>query len=155
MMSAETYTGPRARAARFPLGWHVAWYVVFALNLPLPLFLGFALFPSDDTTRAGVAAAIPLAMALGHLAITRCRWLRGVLVCGGVGVALLQVLFVPHLVAGMLAAGLVSRFVDPTHRFAIGFWLTLLTGAQLVTAALGFGLPFYWLGTPTEVRKPS
>jgi hypothetical protein len=119
---------------------------VFVGNLPVPVVLA-EVFGRRAEFQAGMVAAILTALVLGHCAIAFLRPLRAVLVCGGVGVGLLQMLFVPHVFAGVVAIRIVDTIVHPTSDFGIGFWLTLGTGGVLITAALIFGSPFAGLGT--------
>lgn len=115
------------------LGWHVAWVFVFLANLPLPLLMGFDLYRN---AQAGIITAILVAVLLGHGAVACFSWLRAALIISGCVTALLQFLFIPHLVVGLIAAGIVERFQRDLNSFAGGFWLTLTTGALLLAPAI-------------------
>jgi hypothetical protein len=148
-MNTTARTDVRPLPVLFALGWHLAWCAVLVVNLPVPLLLGCA-FGSHAEFREGIFAAILTALVLGHFVIASLRPFRGVLVCGGLCVALSQVFFVPHFFAGLVALHLVGTFVQPAGDFGTGFWLTLATGGVLMPVVLTFGFPFYGLGTRTE-----
>jgi hypothetical protein len=141
--SAQTDAPPESLAP----GEYLSRCVVVVANRPVPLILARSFGPSAEYW-AGMGAAILAALVLGYCAIALFRPLRGVLVYGGLCVALGQVLFVPHLFAGIAAAYIVSTFGRPTGDFARGFWLTLATGGVLTMAALFYG--FFFSGPDTR-----
>jgi hypothetical protein len=148
-MNANTRPESPPQPVPFAPGWHAAWCAVFVANLPVPLILGYSSTARAEF-RAGIIAALVTALVLGHVAIAALRMVRGVLVCGGLCIALSQVLFLPHMVVGLLAFHVVGTVLQPAGDFGNGFWLTLVTGGVLMLGALVLGSPCYGLGTRTE-----
>ena len=122
----------------------VAWSGAFALNLLLPLPLGFA--ATEGWGTFGMVSAVVLCWVVGLAVFLRSSSLKPVLIFGPLWVALSQIVVVPQFVAGVLALSFWSRLVghDPLFggRLASavdGFVVTMLTAIPLFTAAWFFG----------------
>ncbi|MCA1686781.1 MAG: hypothetical protein LC745_12600 [Planctomycetia bacterium] len=138
---------PAAVGAGTGWRWHFAWAVVFGVNLIVPLIFGSGV--ARGAAWLGVALAIPLMLILGHLLCARSRHLRVILVTGGVCVGLSQVMPMLQFLAGMTSFMVTIRLLglppdDDTRGPEIltapgGFLMTVLTGGQLMIAALVCG----------------
>lgn len=149
---------------RGPSPWlMVSWLVVFAINLPIPLWFGWSFAEGDG--RAGVIAALPLIFAIGIFGCGVARKVGLALVVGGVIVALSQFFPVLQIVAGVfgIAVGRVLGLVEDgggdvldstIPSLAGGFVVTLATAAALIGPAVVMGsllslfLPRRWRGDP-------
>jgi hypothetical protein len=129
--------------SRSALRWHLVWFCVFMANLPLPVLAGYEL---GREARAGMALGVIIWLLLSHLVFHEDESLRGVMVCGGICVALSQVAVVIHLFAGILAAYIATIVFDVQGgSVAAGFWLTVFTGGELMAASLVCGWPLWSL----------
>jgi hypothetical protein len=129
--------------------WALAWSVLFATNLPLPLVFGWS--ASEAHARAGMALAAVVWWALGLWAGRQGPALRRPLLIGAAVVAVFQFLVIPHLIAGMIA-GLVWDVLRELLRMgrlstrepylttvADGLAVTLLTAVELTMVTLAIG----------------
>jgi hypothetical protein len=120
--------------------WHLVWFGVFAANLPLPVLLGYEL---GHNVRLGMITGVAVWLLLSHLLFHRVERLRGVMIWGGICVALSQVGVILHVLAGIAAASIVLFLGVQGGTFAVGFWLTVLTGGLLMSAAVICGRPVW------------
>ncbi|MCE9531831.1 MAG: hypothetical protein K8T89_12010 [Planctomycetes bacterium] len=119
--------------------WHIAWPFVLAANLIVPLGWGM------DETRGdaiwGMVAAIPLFWLAGHGICAESRKSGSVLVMGGIVVALLQIVPILHITAGIVGVSLAAGpGMHKLTTFLGGFVATLITGGLLLLVALPFGM---------------
>jgi hypothetical protein len=133
------------------------WTVVFALNLPVPLFFGWDMTHLGG--RIGLAVAVVAGWAAGMFICYQTHQLGVVLVRGGAWVAASQ--FVPVLQLGAGIVGIVCLNRIAGHRaFAegglqaelSGFALTLFPGSIIFLAAMVFGDGFRLLFGPPEME---
>jgi len=136
------------------------WTVVFALNLAVPLPIGWD--TTDGGGRIGLALAVVAGWAAGMFICYHSHRVGTVLVSGGTWVAISQ--FVPVL---QFAAGIVGMvclhqiaghgsFAEGGPRAELsGFALTLFTGSILFLAAMVFGGGFRLLFGPPEMQGQS
>ncbi len=114
------------------------WAIVVLANLPVPLIFGFLL--TSEGGIFGMLAGIVAVWGLGHIVVARVPRVRSVLVNGGGVFALSQVIPAVQFVAGELALRACGTPINGWMSETTGFCVTLLTGGQLVTAALVCGL---------------
>ncbi len=144
------------------LQWRIAWTVVFALNLIVPL--NFALGMTHGLAWIGVAVGTALMLGLGHLAGARSRTVAFDLVAGGVCVGLSQVFPILQFIAGILSNPITSFLLgldvsdDKGPNFTTvheGFLMTTLTAVFLIGAALVSGHVIGWLRRIYAVKSPA
>lgn len=129
---------------------YIAWGVVFAGNLLIPLLVGWGV--TQDGGRWGMLAAVALLFVVGCWLCAAVPRVARALLVGSVAVGLTQAIPVLQLMAGIAALGLVellrldTGFNDAAPRphtmtnELSGFVATLVTGGLLMTAALVAGL---------------
>ncbi|HEX4613931.1 MAG TPA: hypothetical protein VH092_37465 [Urbifossiella sp.] len=127
------------------LGWHRAWPVVLAINLYIPVTLGWEV--TRDTGHCGLLAAVVLIWTVGHLLIARVPGVGLPLVIGGVVTAAAQFFPVLQIMAGLTslrvvdsATGSPSGWQGPSEMTeAKAFVATVLTATQVAAVALVCG----------------
>jgi hypothetical protein len=132
------------------LVWAGRWSLVFALNLPVAAFYGWAL--TERSGRLGMMAATAALWAAGLVACSRPGRLRLALVIGALPIAATQLLPILQIVAGSFALSAWSSLIrlpetagfDAPLSEAGGFAVTLLTGLPLMAAALAVGSITCW-----------
>jgi hypothetical protein len=124
---------------------YIAWAVVFALNLIVPLLCGWGM--TQPSGRLGMLVAGILLLASGYWVCVSARHIGFALVNGGVAMALFQAFPILQLIAGSLgielaeAIGLeVAAIFNGITTAAGGFVVTITTGGLLMAAALVVGL---------------
>lgn len=125
---------------------YIAWGVVFAGNLLIPLLVGWGV--TQKGGRWGMLAAVALLFVVGCWLCAAVPRVAKALLVGSVAVGLTQAIPVLQLMAGIAALGLVELLRLDTFNnssFGItnelsGFIVTLATGGLLMTAALVAGL---------------
>jgi hypothetical protein len=140
--------------------WAARWTIVFALNLIVPLLLGWDMMRLTGG-RDGLILATAMLWATGFWIGWRTRDGRFVLLTGGIFVALTQfypILQVMAAIAGWcVARGIIFSWFPPgseIHEFAHtrfplspglhGFTVTIITGGLLIVAAIVLG----WVAKP-------
>jgi len=127
---------------------HIAWAVVFAINVALPLLLGLP--TANDSGRFGIVAAMVLALLAGFYVCANYRRLAQALVAGGALVGVSQLLPALQIFAGILgmaAAESLGLVIDGNDEVQVtitsavaGLVVTTVTGGALITAAVALGL---------------
>jgi hypothetical protein len=121
----------------------VAWLMIVAWNLPVPLILGWS--ATDWSARLGMFAAIPVFHGLGDWLFRKLPAIQQTIVWGGLAFVLSQLFPLLHVFAGGAALrsgeGLGLSVNDYRASGLIaGFVVTLLTGAMLLAAVAVIGL---------------
>jgi len=130
------------------------WLALFLANLPLPLLLAF------DVTRGGGAvgmcAALVLLWLCGHVLAPRVPKLSARIAVGGVLLAFGQFVPIGHMIAG-LAALFVVEVLSPGEAGALsevqGFFVTVITAAELLLGSLALGTVILGFDQPSEGAK--
>lgn len=119
----------------------VPWTLTLALNLILPLPLGLSF--TGKGGYLGIGLAILVFWAAGLAVCRRSPTLGNILIDGGYVVGCSQVLAIPQVVAGFVALviweGVEARPGDMPVVMD-GFVLTVITGGELLLAAVACGL---------------
>jgi hypothetical protein len=156
--SATEGLSKRAVDRRYASGLHLAWVIVFLLNLVTPLLFGWS--RTESSGRIGMLIAAFLLLALGYGACGTARGIARPLVAGGILVAISQFFPLIQIIAGLIGMGIGSAAGQVDGRGDIGpgfvrtetggFLVTLVTGGLLMTAALVAGAflriitPWHW-----------
>ncbi|WP_171470905.1 hypothetical protein [Frigoriglobus tundricola] len=129
--------GGATRAARSSAReWRWGWAAVLLMNLPVALLFGF--FVTSRSGAFGMLAGVFVVWLAGHFAVARFARVRGALIVGGICVAVLQVIPLLQIGAGLSAVALLAdRAMEISA--AAAFAVTLMTGGQLIVAALVAG----------------
>lgn len=150
MVQLPKRTIARASAAMRPLGarpcWRRAasWSFILAFNLPLPFMLGLSV--ASTAGSIGICVAVLVCWGIGLLVSLASPRVESVLFHGGLAVAVVQFLFIPHMAAGLFGILVWEQIVgkpklrDEDWSGGIaGFAITLLTAQPLLLAAWLFG----------------
>jgi hypothetical protein len=130
----------------------LGWLAVFALNLIVPLFLGWGVTAPEG--RIGMLLAVLFILVLGLWICASARQVGFALVVGGVAVALSQVFPILQMMAGIFgfalaqgigvlardADGIAADVFHDVDTVAAGFVVTMTTGGLLVAASTVAGL---------------
>jgi hypothetical protein len=128
--------------------WPIAWLIVYAINLIMPLRMSGEVLGTGG--RVGMWVAVVFLWLIGHLVCVWSKDIARVLVAGGACVGVSQFCPLLQILAGMisiqivetLGQGTVRNEFHPTELTELGgFLATCLTGAQLLLAAALFGSP--------------
>jgi hypothetical protein len=121
----------------------VAWSMIVAWNLPVPLLLGWD--ATDSGARLGMFAAIPVFHGLGGWLFRKLPSIQQTIVWGGLAFVLSQLFPLLHVFAGGAALRTGNRLGLSVNDYRAtgliaGFVVTLLTGAMLLAAVAVTGL---------------
>jgi hypothetical protein len=162
--SATEGSPKRAGDRRYASRLHLAWVIVFLLNLVVPGFFGWMVTESGG--RNGMLIATLLLLALGYGACGAARRTARTLVFGGLLVTITQFFPLVQIVAGFIGLGIgeaigqadMSDDALPgqVKSEAGGFLITLVTGGLLMAISLVAGgflriiTPGHWWTDPAE-----
>jgi hypothetical protein len=129
-------------------GIYSVWFIVFALNVLMPLFLGWG--ATQQAGRIGMFTATILLFAAGCWLCAYAPRVAKALVVGGVAIGLLQIMPILQFMAGLFVVWLLAtlRLEEPQNVLlmkmsteASAFVATIATGGLLMAAAFVVGLP--------------
>ncbi len=121
-----------------------AWFCAVAVNLPVPLLLGYSLV-QNQRCEAGLIVAVALIWITGALLCVQWYGLMWRLMVGSIFTALSQFLPIAHMVIGATAMGISRAIFDPERTtepitsIPEAFSTTLLTGLGVILLALSIG----------------
>jgi hypothetical protein len=155
---------PASRWQLFADGALRSWVIVFLLNLPFPILLGWQICDRDG--QVGMVTMLALMLAFSSWLVSANRWYGRRLIIGGICVAVSQFFPVLQFYVGMLgmyfveALGLPPRQNPNNDDFApwlqlnlpAAMFLTLFGGFVLMLVALGIGSLFS-RGEPSNLKQ--
>jgi len=106
------------------------------MNLPVALLFGFLV--TSPSGVFGMLVGVFTVWLAGHFALTRYTHVRNALVVGGIFIAVLQVVPLLQIGAGLSAVSILADG-DTKLSGTTAFAVTLLTGGQLAVVALVSG----------------
>ena len=137
-----------------------AWLLAVAINLPMPLMLGFDA-TSDGAARLGMPIGIVTVYGIGVWICLHRAEVMWRLIVGSIFTALTQIWPVLHMLVGIVAMGISKLIFDPgREREQIEaipevVFTTLLTGIGLILPSLAMGLIFLmFFGIRVFDQKP-
>ena len=137
-----------------------AWLLAVAINLPMPLMLGFDA-TSDGAARLGMPIGIVTVYGIGVWICLHRAEVMWRLIVGSIFTALTQIWPVLHMLVGIVAMGISKLIFDPgREREQIEalpevVFTTLLTGIGLILPSLVMGLIFLmFFGIRVFDQKP-
>ena len=149
---------PPAPIADPPAGdhrhWGWSWTFAFVANLPLPGAFGWQ-FTAHNGGVVGMVLAVAVLYAVGLGLCATGPALREVIVSGAVCTTALQLILLPHVVAGAVALFAFNQVWRPTDWFGAevrGFAVTMLTAVPIGLLAFlaGGGPRLLRAAPPTE-----
>lgn len=127
-----------------------AWFLAVAINLPMPLILGFDA-TADGVARLGMLIGIVMVYSIGVWICLHRAEVMWRLIVGSIFTALSQIWPILHMIVGLVAMGISKLIFDANREreqieaIPEVVLTTLLTGIGLILPSLVMGLIFLML----------